>query len=115
MAFLLLSLLTFDRSNLNAVIISPHVSISNLVRPANRGHQPAPGGHGSPQECLCLVLVANNPGIMGVAKVQVCFVMLVDKDNIPKVASLYETVPAHHFLQESIIGGKNVVRIVPRT
>ena len=52
---------------------------------------------------------------MGVAKVQVYFVMLVDKDNMHQVASLYETVPAHHFLQETIIGSKNVVRIVPRT
>ena len=101
---------------MNAVIKSPHVS--NLVRPSITGHFPAPGGHGPPQECLRLG--ANKPGIIVVAKVQVRCVMLVDEDNISacQVASLYETVPAHHigmcFLQETI-GGKNVVRIAPCT
>ena len=89
MAFLLLSLLTFDRSNLNGVIKGPHVS--NFVRPAITRHPPAPGGHGSPQECLCLG--ADNPGIIHVTEIVVRCVMLVDEDE---VASLYEAVPAHH-------------------
>ena len=96
------------------MIISPH--FSNLVRPAITGHPPAPGGHRSPQEYLCLC--ADNPGIIGVAKVQVRCVMLVDEDYMFNVASIYKTVPAHHigmcFLQETI-GGKNVVRIAPCT
>ena len=89
------------------MIISPH--FSNLVRPAITGHPPAPGGHRSPQEYLCLC--ADNPGIIGIGEVVVRFVMLVDKDE---VASLYEAVPAHHIIRETI-GGENVVWIVPCT
>ena len=92
------------------MIKGPH--FPNLVRPAITRHQPAPGGHGSPQEYF--FLCANDPSIIVVAKVHVRFVMFVDEDNIPKVASLYEAVPAMYFLRETI-GGENVVCIVPCT